>query len=139
MDLTASILAATGTASPTIQKPDGRDVLPVLSGRAPVFERDLFWRTKGPREQRAVRSGNWKLLWEGPNLYLFDVAADPGEHAHHEEMPVAIADPPDPGRGDEHSGGEERGDQDRALLRHPLGLDEVERQEDDDRRLEVTV
>lgn len=79
MDLTASILAATGATTPTTYKPDGRDLLPTLSGRSPVFARQLFWRVKLPHEQRAVRSGPWKLVQDGRNFYLFDVARDPGE------------------------------------------------------------
>jgi arylsulfatase A-like enzyme len=79
MDLTASILAATGATAPSTYKPDGLDLLPILSGRSPAVERELFWRVKLPREQRAVRSGPWKLLHDGRTFYLFDVAQDPGE------------------------------------------------------------
>lgn len=79
MDLTASILAAAGATIPATYKPDGIDLLPVLSGRSPAVERQLFWRVKLPREQRAVRSGPWKLVQDGRNFYLFDVAQDPGE------------------------------------------------------------
>src|SRR5687768_3562854 len=79
MDLTASILAATGATIPATYKPDGLDLLPILSSRSPVVERQLFWRVKLPNTQRAVRSGPWKLLQDGRTFYLFDVAADPGE------------------------------------------------------------
>ena len=79
MDLTASILHATGAAVPPSYKLDGIDILPALSGRSPLVERQLFWRIKGAAPQRAVRSGAWKLLQSGRNIYLFDVAADPGE------------------------------------------------------------
>ena len=80
MDLTASILAATGAAIPTTYKLDGLDLLPSLSGRSPAVERQLFWRIARPYpQQRAVRSGPWKLLHDGRNFYLFDVSADPGE------------------------------------------------------------
>ncbi len=79
MDLTASILAATGATIPASYRPDGIDLLPVLSGRSPMLERQLFWRTMRPHEQRAVRSGRWKLVQDGRNYYLFDVAEDPGE------------------------------------------------------------
>jgi arylsulfatase A-like enzyme len=79
MDLTASILAATGAAIPATYKLDGLDLLPTLSGRSPVVERQLFWRTQRPHEQRAIRSGRWKLLQDGRNFYLFDVSEDPGE------------------------------------------------------------
>ena len=79
-DLTASILAATGTSLPDGHRPDGMDILPILRGDAPLVERRLFWRIARPdRQQRAVRSGPWKLLVDGAHLFLFDVTADPGE------------------------------------------------------------
>jgi len=79
MDLTASILGATGSAVPANYKLDGLNLLPTLTRWSPTVERQLFWRTKRPHEQRAVRSGAWKLLQDGNNFYLFDVAKDPGE------------------------------------------------------------
>ena len=51
---------------------------------APQVERTLFWRTAGPApvsmNQKAVRSGDWKLLVDGAvtRLILIDVRADPG-------------------------------------------------------------
>lgn len=90
MDLTASILAATGAPIPIDYKLDGINVLPSLSGRSPVVERELFWRIKRPREQRAVRSGRWKLVQDGRDFYLFDLSQDPGERndltAEHPEL-----------------------------------------------------
>jgi arylsulfatase A-like enzyme len=80
MDLTASILAATRATIPNTYKPDGVDLLPTLSNPSKRVERELFWRVKRPHEQRAVRSGRWKLLQDGTNFYLFDVVEDPGEH-----------------------------------------------------------
>jgi arylsulfatase A-like enzyme len=79
MDLTATILAATGTALPANHPLDGINLLPILRGRSPTVERQLFWRRVRPSAQRAVRAGGWKLLQDGVNFFLFDVAADPGE------------------------------------------------------------
>jgi len=82
MDLTASILAAAGTRLPEGYRPDGIDLLPILRGNGPLRERRLFWRISQPdRRQRAVRSGRWKLLIDGGQLLLFDVAGDPGERS----------------------------------------------------------
>lgn len=79
MDLTASILSVAGAPIPADYRLDGVNILPSLSGQSPSIERDLYWRTKLGTVQRAVRSGRWKLLQDGSDFYLFDVAADPGE------------------------------------------------------------
>jgi arylsulfatase A-like enzyme len=79
MDLTASILAATGTMVSATHKPDGIDLLPSLRGRSASVDRQLFWRIARPYQQRAVRSGQWKLVQDGRNFYLFDLSKDPGE------------------------------------------------------------
>ena len=82
MDLTATILAATGTAVPREARPEGIDLLPVLEGRRPEVDRTLFWRVGTPRPQRAVRSGDWKLLYDGPRPLLFNLRTDPGERTN---------------------------------------------------------
>lgn len=90
MDLTASILAVTGSAAPATYRPEGINLLPSLGGQSQIVERQLFWRRPRPVLQRAVRSGRWKLLEDGGNFYLFDVSADPGERhdltAEHPEL-----------------------------------------------------
>ncbi len=78
MDLTASILAATRTPVPADARLEGIDLLPILEGRTPEVERTLFWRVTGPRTQVAVRSGDWKLLFDGRPM-LFNLRADLGE------------------------------------------------------------
>jgi arylsulfatase A-like enzyme len=79
MDLTASILAATGTPVPAETRLEGINLLPVLEGRVPAINRTLFWRVTGPRTQQAVRSGEWKLLLDGGRAMLFNLRADVGE------------------------------------------------------------
>ena len=80
MDLTASILAATSTPVPPDAHLEGVDILPILAGRSPTVERTLFWRISTPnRQQRAVRSGDWKLLLDGGQLLLYNLRADIGE------------------------------------------------------------
>lgn len=82
MDLTATILAATGTPVPADAQLEGIDLMPVLSGRTPEIERTLFWRVVGDREQRAVRSGDWKLLVDGGRPLLFNLRSDIGERTN---------------------------------------------------------
>ena len=85
MDLSAVILAATGTPVPSEARFDGVNLLPILERKAPPVERTLFWRTAGPSpvnmNQKAVRSGDWKLIIDGAltRTFLFNVKADPGE------------------------------------------------------------
>jgi arylsulfatase A-like enzyme len=79
MDLTATILEAAG-ADVRNAKLEGIDLLPLLAGRTARVERTLFWRiAMKDRQQRAVRSGNWKLLLDGGLQMLFDIVQDPGE------------------------------------------------------------
>ncbi|MBC7926715.1 MAG: sulfatase-like hydrolase/transferase [Bryobacteraceae bacterium] len=85
MDLTASILAATATPVPSDARLEGINLFPILQRKAPLVERTLFWRTGGPgpvnMNQKAVRSGDWKLMIDGAvtRIFLFNVKADPGE------------------------------------------------------------
>jgi arylsulfatase A-like enzyme len=82
MDLTATILAASGATVPADARLEGINLLPILRRAAAPVERTLFWRNPvGGRQQRAVRSGDWKLLLDGGMgmQFLFDVRNDPGE------------------------------------------------------------
>ena len=80
MYLTATILAATGSPVPPEAKLEGINLIPLLQNGARPQERTLFFRYTLPtRRQRAVRQGDWKLMVDGPNQMLFNVATDPGE------------------------------------------------------------
>jgi uncharacterized sulfatase len=73
------------------------NLLPILEGRAPEVERTLFWRVHPvpPRNQRAVRSGDWKLVME-PRPMLFNLRTDIGERenviAGHPEVARRLRD-----------------------------------------------
>lgn len=82
MDLTASILAATGTTVPAEARLEGINLLPVLGGRAREVERTLFWRVAGARTQQAVRSGEWKLVIDSGRAMLFNLRSDIGERVN---------------------------------------------------------
>jgi arylsulfatase A-like enzyme len=80
MDLNASILAASGATLPDGYRPDGIDLIPALAGESAPTERQLFWRLARPdRQQKAVRAGQWKLLIDSGQYFLFDLKADPTE------------------------------------------------------------
>ncbi len=80
MDFVPTLLAAAGSAPDPAYPPDGMNLLPVLTGGAPV-ERTLFWRYKTHR-QRAARIGDYKFLKILDNTFLFDVVEDPLERAN---------------------------------------------------------
>lgn len=82
MDLATSILAATNTAVPDNARFEGINLLPILSGERPGLSRTLFWRIDtAARQQRAVRSGDWKLVVDGDEIHLllYDLKKDVGE------------------------------------------------------------
>ena len=80
MDLTASVLAATGAPVPDSARLEGLNVFPVLAGRQAPVSRTLFWRsTFDGRTQRAVRDGKWKYVRDANHDFVFDVTSDPGE------------------------------------------------------------
>ncbi len=76
LDWTATILAVTGSKPDPDYPLDGQDLMPVLTGNKPTYDRTLFWRIV---IQDAARMGKWKYLREGRNEHLFDLSVDPGE------------------------------------------------------------
>ena len=80
MDLTASILAATGAAVPAAARLDGMNLFPIWQNKAPEVERTLFWRSGGEsRPQTAIRRGDWKLIIDNGHTYVFNLGTDIGE------------------------------------------------------------
>jgi arylsulfatase A-like enzyme len=92
MDLSATILAAAGLEADASGNLDGVNLLPVLTGATPVFERTFFWRLSFPgREQKAVRRGRWKLIEDGNTPLLFDLEEDISErHDHRYTQPALV-------------------------------------------------
>jgi arylsulfatase A-like enzyme len=75
MDWTATFLNAAGVDPHPDYPLDGIDLLDEEKPRS------LYWRMKF-REQKAVRSGNWKYLSIEGNEFLFDLSRDPRERAN---------------------------------------------------------
>ena len=80
IDVMPTVLDVTGAAYPkeykgnAIQPMEGISLRPALAGRAATRTHPLFWEHEG---NRAVRSGNWKLVSTYPNEWeLYDMAAD---------------------------------------------------------------
>jgi arylsulfatase A-like enzyme len=84
MDWMPTLLAAAGTAPDPQLAPDGINLLPILTGAAPVARRTLFWRYKA-NAQRAMRDGDLKFLKILDNTFLFNVVDDPMERANLKE------------------------------------------------------
>jgi arylsulfatase A-like enzyme len=76
MDWTATIVAVTGSKPDPNYPLDGQDLISILTGAKPTYDRTLFWRIT---IQDAARMGKWKYLREGRNEHLFDLSVDPGE------------------------------------------------------------
>jgi arylsulfatase A-like enzyme len=86
MDLTSSILAAAAVQAPTIDRPEGVDLIALLR-KGTIVERTLYWRMPAalnqpatpPVTQRALRRGDWKYLDDRGQYLLFNLRTDPGE------------------------------------------------------------
>lgn len=91
MDVLPTLLALAGTHHPghrykgrDVLPPQGRSLLPVLTGRRNTARRDddvIGWELYG---HRAVRRGNWKIVWDptrgdAARWELFNLAEDRGE------------------------------------------------------------
>jgi arylsulfatase A-like enzyme len=78
MDILPTVAAAVGAALPAERTFEGRNILPVIAGKAagPLHEA-LFWN--GAEEKTAVRAGRWKLVNNPGKTELFDLEADTGE------------------------------------------------------------
>jgi arylsulfatase A-like enzyme len=77
-DLPATAAALANTRAEGAAPFDGMDLMPALRGGSPQ-PRDLYWRIAQRRQQKALRSGNWKYLVTEEGEHLFDLASDPGE------------------------------------------------------------
>ncbi|MDQ8153664.1 MAG: sulfatase-like hydrolase/transferase [Gemmatimonadota bacterium] len=76
-DVHATIADAAGVkAAPTL---DGRSLVPALTAKGAVKERDYFVWFSPDRNQSAVLHGGWKGVWMRDTLQLFNVTSDPGE------------------------------------------------------------
>jgi arylsulfatase A-like enzyme len=83
MDWTRTMLAVGIARSDSGYPLDGHDLLPVIRGTQPPYERTFFWRTS---EQEAALKGHWKYLNDGAAEYLFDLAVDAREQANFREL-----------------------------------------------------
>jgi arylsulfatase A-like enzyme len=84
MDWMPTLLEASGAHTDPAYPPDGISLLPVLTGKAPVAPRKLFWRYRA-NAQRAMRDGDMKWLKIRENTFLFNVVTDPLERANLKE------------------------------------------------------
>ena len=81
MDWVPTFFEAAGAAAHPDYPLDGVSLLPVLDCPERPIDRELFWRMKY-REQKAMRSGNWKYLCIEGDEFLFDLATDSRERAN---------------------------------------------------------
>jgi arylsulfatase A-like enzyme len=81
MDWVATFLEAAGVTPHPAYPLDGVSLLPVLTNPGVSIDRELFWRMKF-RNQKAMRSGQWKYLSLDGDEFLFDLAQDQRERAN---------------------------------------------------------
>lgn len=77
LDIQPTALAAAGIETPADAKFDGVNLLPYLNGEKTEAPHEaLYWRFG---QQRAVRSGDWKLVENAEGVKLFNLGNDIGE------------------------------------------------------------
>jgi arylsulfatase A-like enzyme len=81
MDWVPTFLEAAGVAPHPDYPLDGRSLLGVLRSPRRSFARELYWKMLY-REQKAMRSGDWKYLSVEGNEFLFNLAKDERERAN---------------------------------------------------------
>lgn len=82
-DITATILAVAGVSPSAYPKLDGRNLMPVLTGKQRQQERIFFWRMAPDQGgQKAARKGKWKYVREVRLELLYDLATDPSERVN---------------------------------------------------------
>ena len=82
MDIYVTCASLAGIQLASDRTYDGIDLMPLMKeGNPGPDTRVLFWRTDF---NKAVRHGEWKLLWNvrDRQLFLFDLLADPGEEVN---------------------------------------------------------
>jgi len=82
MDWVATFLDAAGVQPDRSYPLDGKSLLNVIQKPENIFARDLYWKMLY-REQKAMRSGDWKYLSVEGNEFLYNLAKDERERANH--------------------------------------------------------
>ncbi len=82
MDWVATFLDAAGVPASKDYPLDGKSLLPVLQKPAKTFDRELFWKMLF-RNQKALRSGDWKYLSVEGDEFLFNLALDERERGNY--------------------------------------------------------
>ena len=80
MDMLPTMVAAAGGTPHSDYPSDGMDLRPVLEGGT-LPERNLYWRFHH-KDQKAVRSGDYKYLSINGNEFLFNIIDDPQERGN---------------------------------------------------------
>jgi len=82
MDWVATILGIAGVSPDRNYPLDGENLLSILKNPKKTFKRDLFWKMLF-RNQKAMRSGDWKYLSVEGDEFLFNLAKDERERANY--------------------------------------------------------
>ena len=82
MDWVPTFLDAAGVEADRNYPLDGKSLFKAIQSPKKTFERELFWKMLF-RNQKALRSGDWKYLSVDGDEFLFNLARDERERANH--------------------------------------------------------
>jgi arylsulfatase A-like enzyme len=78
----ATFLDIAGVSADKNYPLDGKSLLSILSSPSRIFKRELFWKMLY-RNQKAMRSGDWKYLSVEGDEFLYNLAKDERERANY--------------------------------------------------------
>ena len=79
LDILPTVLDALGMQAPEETPFDGKSLLPLLGGQSTTHHSELYFNSGEPKEEWAVRQGDWKAHGFKETLELYNLAKDPSE------------------------------------------------------------
>jgi len=80
LDILPTCLRAASITPPAGTKFDGKDIMPIITGKATDYDRPFYWCGGSADPWWAVRKGDWKIVGMKGDTWLFNVRNDIGEN-----------------------------------------------------------
>ena len=79
IDILPTVIDATESKVPEGAQFDGKSILPLVTGQSDSHHTNMFWNSGLPKQEWAVRQGNWKAHGLKEKYTLYNLVEDPSE------------------------------------------------------------